>query len=129
MNQHSTETSEQVIQFTPKEQPRGGGNPMEESGQAIVAKIRKAADIANENCDRAMALAHKLAMQVRAAEDRIYQLETEVKQYQARAASAEKWLQLIEKEIEEKLIAPISRPEQSRSNSRSEPLTASTRSL
>jgi hypothetical protein len=42
---------------------------MEESGQAIVAKIQKAADLANENCDRAMALAHKLAMQIRAAED------------------------------------------------------------
>jgi cell division septum initiation protein DivIVA len=64
-----------------------------------------------------MALAHKLAMQVRDTEDRIYQLETEVKQYQARAANAEKWLQLIEKEIEEKLIAPASRSENRRSNS------------
>jgi hypothetical protein len=113
MNQHSTETSEQIVKFTPKEQLRSGGNPMDESGQAIVAKIRMAADLANENCDRAMALAHKLAMQVRDAEDRIYQLETEVKQYQARAANAEKWLQLIEKEVEEKLIAPASRSEKS----------------
>jgi hypothetical protein len=63
------DTSAQVLKFTPQEEPRSAGHPMEESGQAIVAKIQKAADLANENCDRAMALAHKLAMQIRAAED------------------------------------------------------------
>ncbi len=44
----------------------------------IVAKIQRAADLSNENCDRAMTLAHKLSMELRAAEDRINQLEAEV---------------------------------------------------
>jgi hypothetical protein len=107
------DTSEQVLEFAPQEAPGGVGNPLEEPGPALVAKLRKAAELANENCDRAMALAHKLAMQIRAAEARIYQLEAELKHYQARDAGAEKWLQLIKKEIEDKFIAPRSRSEQS----------------
>jgi hypothetical protein len=81
---------------------------VEEAGQAIVAKIQKAADLSNENCDRAMRLAHKLSMELRAAEDRINQLEVEVQLFRDRAARAEGWLQTIYKEIEEKLIAPRS---------------------
>jgi predicted nucleic acid-binding Zn-ribbon protein len=81
---------------------------VEEAGQAIIAKIKRAADLANENCDRAMRLAQKLAMEVRAAEDRINQLEAEVQLFRDRAARAEGWLQTIYKEIEEKLIAPRS---------------------
>ena len=74
MGQDRSETTEQVVKFPPKQQ---SGNPTDEAGQAVIAQIRKAAELANENCDRAMALAHKLAMQLRAAEDRITQLEAE----------------------------------------------------
>jgi len=42
------------------------------------ALIRIEAGWPNENCDRAMKLAHKLSMQLRAAEERINQLEAEV---------------------------------------------------
>jgi len=76
--------------------------------EAIVAKIRRASELANETCDRAMKLAHKLSLELRAAEDRINQLETEVEVFRERAARAEGWLQTIHKEIEEKLIAPRS---------------------
>jgi phosphoribosyl-ATP pyrophosphohydrolase len=34
---------------------------VEEAGEAIIAKIQKAAELSNENCDRAMRLAHKLS--------------------------------------------------------------------
>jgi hypothetical protein len=57
----------------------------------IVAQIQRAAELANENCDRAMKLAHKLAMELRAAEDRINQLEGEVQLVRDRAARAEHW--------------------------------------
>ena len=82
--------------------------PVEEAGEAIVAKIQRAAELANETCDRAMKLAHKLSMDLRAAEDRINQLEAEVQLFRDRSARAEGWLQTIYKEIEEKLIAPRS---------------------
>jgi chromosome segregation ATPase len=92
----------------PKEWPHSYGAQVEEVGQAIVTKIQSAADISNENCDRALALAHKLSMQLRTAEDRISQLESEVEHFRDRAARAERWLQTIQNEIEEKLIAPRS---------------------
>ena len=96
------------LNLKPKERPRSCGILAEEARQAIIAKIQEAADRSNENCDRALKLAHKLSMQLRAAEDRINQLEGEIQLFRERAARAERWLQTIQKEIEEKLIAPRS---------------------
>jgi hypothetical protein len=104
MNENGTDTPEQVVKFEPKARPRTYDTPLEEAGQAIVAKIQRAAELANENCDRAMRLAHKLSMELRAAEDRTNQLESEAQVFRDRAARAEGWLQTIHKEIEKKLI-------------------------
>ena len=114
MSENGADTLEQVIELEPKARPRSHDTPLDEAGQAIVAKIQRAAELANENCDRAMGLAHKLSMELRAAEDRINQLESEVQLFRERAARAEGWLQTIHKEIEEKLITPrlVSRTEQ-----------------
>ena len=108
MDENRTDIPEQVIEFAPKGGPRSHGTLVEEAGEAIIAKLQKAADLSNENCDRAMKLAHKLSMQLRAAEDRVNQLEAEVELLRDRAVRAERWLQTIQKEIEEKLIAPRS---------------------
>jgi len=114
MSENGADTPEPVVKFEPKGRPRTYDAPVEEAGQAIVAKIQRAAELANENCDRAMRLAHKLSMELRAAEDRMNQLESEVQLFRERAARAEQWLQTIHKEIEEKLITPrlASGPEQ-----------------
>jgi hypothetical protein len=103
MVDHVVDTPEQVVRFAPKAQPRAYDTPVEETGQAIIAKIQRAAELANENCDRAT---HKLSMELRAAEDRINELAAEAKLFRERAARAEGWLRTIHKEIEEKLIAP-----------------------
>jgi chromosome segregation ATPase len=108
MDENGADTPEPVSKFAPKGGPRSYDTPVEEAGEAIIAKIQKAADLSNENCDRAMKLAHKVSMQLRAAEDRINQLEAEVELLRDRAVRAERWLQTIQKEIEEKLIAPRS---------------------
>jgi hypothetical protein len=106
MSENGTETPEPVVKFEPKARPRTYDTPLEDVGQAIVAKIQRAAELANENCDRTVRLAHKLSMELGAAEDRINQLESEAQLFRERAARAEGWLQTIQKEIEEKLIAP-----------------------
>jgi hypothetical protein len=106
VNENDADTPEQVLKFVPKERPSSYGILAEEAGQAIIGKIQEAADRSNENCDRAMKLAHKLSMQLRAAEERINQLEVEIAFFRDRAARAEGWLQTIQEEIEEKLIAP-----------------------
>jgi uncharacterized protein YlxW (UPF0749 family) len=51
-----------------------------------------------------MSLAHKLSMELRAAEDRTQQMAREVEHWQERAARAEQWLRTIQQEIEEKLL-------------------------
>jgi F0F1-type ATP synthase membrane subunit b/b' len=43
----------------------------------FVARLQQAANLANENCDRATALAHTLAAQLREAQSRINHLELE----------------------------------------------------
>jgi chromosome segregation ATPase len=106
MSKNGDDTSE-IVKFEPKGRPRTY-DTLEEAGHAIIAKIQKAAELANENCDRAMRLAHKLAMELRAAEDQINQLEVAVELFRDRATRAEGWLQTIHKEIEEKLITPRS---------------------
>src|SRR5215813_7588267 len=67
MDENGADTPEQVLKIVPKERPRSYAPLVEEAGEAIIAKIKKAADLSNENCDRAMKLAHKLSMQLRAA--------------------------------------------------------------
>jgi chromosome segregation ATPase len=52
-----------------------------------------------------MSLAHKLSMELSAAEDRTHKMATEVEHWRERAARAEQWLRTIQKEIEEKLLA------------------------
>jgi hypothetical protein len=54
-----------------------------------------------------MTLAHKLSVRLRAAEDRIAQLQREVEGLQSRATRAERWLDTIKREIEDNLIAPM----------------------
>src|SRR3954468_7185483 len=104
MNQRETDTSEQVLKFAPKEKAPNGVAQLDDAGQAIVAQIRTAADLAKEDCDRAMSLAHKLSMELRAAEDRTQQMAREVEHWRDRAARAEQWLRTIQQEIEEKLL-------------------------
>ena len=104
MNQRETDTSEQVLKFAPQETAQNKVAQLDDAGQAIVAQIRTAADLAKEDCDRAMSLAHKLSMELRAAEDRTQQMAREVEHWQERAARAEQWLRTIQQEIEEKLL-------------------------
>ena len=54
MDENGADTPEQVLKFVPKERPRSYTALVEEAGEAIIAKIQKAADLSNENCDRAI---------------------------------------------------------------------------
>ena len=94
---NDVDTPEQVLKFVPKERPRSYGILAEEAGQAIIAKIQEAADRSNENCDRAMKLAHKLSMQLRAAEAN-KSIRGQIEFFRDRAARAEPWLQTIQEE-------------------------------
>ena len=104
MDERQTDTPEQILKFAPKHKAHDHGSPLDEAGKAILTQIQRAADLASEDCDRAMSLAHKLSMELRAAEDRTQQMAREVEHWQERAARAEQWLRTIQQEIEEKLL-------------------------
>jgi nucleotide-binding universal stress UspA family protein len=74
--------------------------------------VQQAAGLSSETCERATWLAKKLAGELLAVEQRIKELEGVIFHYHDRARRAEEWLQRIEREIEDKLIAPqaASRP-------------------
>ena len=108
MAERAPEGVKKIIPFAPtNREPRDDGDPMDRSGHALVAMLQKAADLSNDDCERTRTMADQLSHQLRAAEDRIDQLETELEHFQDRAVRAETWLQLMQQEIEENLIAPM----------------------
>ena len=80
-------------------------------GHAILNLLHKAAGAAEANSRQALETAQRLSSQLRAAEDRIAELEAEVQQYRESAERAENWLHKISAEIEDRLI---SQPEENR---------------
>ena len=89
-----------------KDNVRDDGDPVDESGKAIISLLKEAADTARATCLQAVNAAQKASNQLRAAEDRIKELELEVRHHYDRAARAEKWLARIHHEIEEKFFGP-----------------------
>ena len=84
-----------VVAFPNKE------DELDKAGQAACELVRKAADEGERQTQRALALAHKLSLELRAAEDRVTGLEAEIKHYRSRADRAEKWIHRIALEIEQ----------------------------
>ena len=97
-----------VVPFAPssKGNVRADGDPIDESGKAIIVLLKEAADTARSTCLQAVNAAQKASSQLRAAEDRIKVLELEVRQHYDRAARAEKWLAQVHHEIEDKFFGP-----------------------
>jgi hypothetical protein len=91
-----------VVPFahTPKARP-DANIIADDSGRSIVAMLKKAAEVANEDCSRAMDLAHKLTFQLREAEERARRLEGEASHFHDRATRAEAWLLRIQNEVED----------------------------
>jgi hypothetical protein len=55
-----------------------GGDQLDTAGRTILQLVQRAAGVADENSRHALGMAQKLSDQLRAAEDRIAELETEV---------------------------------------------------
>jgi len=100
MNAYAPDKAGTIVPFAPapKVQPDAA---VDESGRAIVAMLQKAADMAREDCARAMDLAHKLSFQLRAAEERARDAEAEAVHFRERAERAESWLVRIHGEVEQ----------------------------
>ena len=75
MDQQSQETSE-VLTFAPRQRIRNESDAIDDVGHTLVAMLKEAATLSQQNVDRAMTMAHKLSVQLRASEDRVQQLES-----------------------------------------------------
>jgi hypothetical protein len=102
---------ETVIPFAPAAKQAGSNDAdqLDAAGQSILRLLHKAAGVAEANSQHALEMAQKLSHQLRASEDRIAELEAEVRIYQARTERAEQWLHKIYTDVEERFIR---RPEE-----------------
>jgi hypothetical protein len=97
--------SPEVVPFARPPQGAGGDNSqLDKAGQTILQLLNKAADVAEHNSRHAIETAQKLSHQLRAAEDRIAELEAEVEAYRQQAERAEQWLHKVYTEIEDRFL-------------------------
>jgi hypothetical protein len=99
--------SESVIPFAPaakNQAPPESADQLDKAGQTILKLLQKAAGVAEANSNHALEMAQKLSHQLRAAEDRIAELEAEVGIYQDKADRAEQWLHKVYTEIEDRFL-------------------------
>jgi hypothetical protein len=96
--------SDSVIPFAPKNAVPDDTDQLDKAGQTILRLLHKAAGVAEANSKHALDMAQKLSHQLRAAEDRIAELEAEVGTHRERADRAEQWLHKVYTEIEERFL-------------------------
>ena len=87
IGQGSLDVPEEILKFVPKKQR--GSVQLDRSGNSTLLELRKA------------------GLQLRSTEDRITQLEAEIRRFRDRAARADQWFQLIQRELNAKLIEPM----------------------
>jgi hypothetical protein len=80
------------------------GDPLDRAAQAILGLLHRAAADAEANYQQALEMTRQRSAQLRAAEDRIRELEAHVRHHQDRAERAERWLYQISVEIEQKFF-------------------------
>jgi hypothetical protein len=101
MSAHRPDNPAMIVPLAPISKGQPDANIVaDDSGRAIVALLQKAAEMAKDDCARAMDLAHKLSSQLRAAEERARELEAEAAHFRDRATRAEEWLLRIHNEVE-----------------------------
>jgi hypothetical protein len=91
MSNRSAGEAEAVVPFAPKLNGRSeAGDPLDRAGQAILGLLHQAANTAEANNQKVRELAHQLSAEVRAAEDRIKELENKARYHEDRADRAER---------------------------------------
>ena len=94
-----------VVPYAPK---AANGDPeadqLDRAGHAILGLVSRAADTTEAELRAARVAAEKLGDQLRAANNQINELTTNLRYYQERTDRAEKWLFQISSEIEQRFL-------------------------
>jgi cell fate (sporulation/competence/biofilm development) regulator YmcA (YheA/YmcA/DUF963 family) len=80
---------------------------LDSAGHAILDLLHRAAGAAEANNRKALETAQKLSSQLRAAENRIAELEAEVQHYREKSERADQWLRKISSEIEDRFSSGL----------------------
>jgi outer membrane PBP1 activator LpoA protein len=98
--------SESIVQFASaaKSTTSTKVDQLDGAGQAILLLLNKAANVAEQSSKQAVDMAQKFAHELRAAQQRISELEAEVVAYQNQAERAEQWLHKVYTEIEDRFL-------------------------
>jgi chromosome segregation ATPase len=75
---------------------------IDQAGEALLRMFQQSADALEQDHRRVLEEAHRIGDRVRAARDRIAELESELAEYRDKADRAEEWLNRIQNEIAER---------------------------
>ena len=103
MSAYESESVVQLASVSKKAVPTGL-DQLDSAGQTILQLLNKAANVAEQNSKHAIDMAQQLSHQLRAAQQRISELEAEVTAYQNQAERAEQWLHKVYTEIEDRFL-------------------------
>lgn len=96
-----TDETASIIPIGPKKGARDITLVADDAGRHIVSLVQQAWNKAQADCQRAMDLAHRLSLELRAAEERARACEQEANHFRDRATRAEEWLVRIENELQQ----------------------------
>jgi predicted ribosome quality control (RQC) complex YloA/Tae2 family protein len=83
---------------------RSDSSQLDKAGETILQLLGRAAHAAEQNNRQAIDTEQRLSHQLRAAEDRVAQLEAEIETYREKAERAEQWLHAVYTEIEDRFL-------------------------
>ena len=105
MSDRGSGAGQTVVPLAPSNvRSEAGGDPLDAAGKAILGSLHRAASAAEANYQQALEMTDKLSAGLRAAEDRIRELEAQARHHQDRADRAEKWLYQISVDVEQKFF-------------------------
>jgi chromosome segregation ATPase len=99
-----TDTTGAVIPYVAPEAKNSESDVLDRAGNALLGLVNRAARTAAADLQAAREVAENLADQLRSAQSRINELEANVRYYQDRTERAEKWMNQISSEIQQRFL-------------------------
>jgi hypothetical protein len=104
MSNRGQGAAEAAIPISPEPKLNSRAEVVDRAAQTILGTINRAATTVQASYRQGLEINSKLTAQLRAAEDRISELEVKARYHEDRADRAEKWLYQISVEIEQKFF-------------------------
>ena len=104
MSNRGEGAAESVIPISSEPKLNSRAEVVDQAAQTILGTINRAATTVQASYRQGLEINSKLATQLRAAEQRISELEVKARYHEDRADRAEKWLYQISVEIEQKFL-------------------------